>query len=183
MATSVLISAFLQSEHFAVVGASVNRAKIGYNIYINTKNTMYIYIYKDISFIYTANKLFLHDMHLYIYMIRNRVLRYYQDHKLSVFPIHRSEPEIEGSKTYTSVPSIFEQNPHVNAANISISFITPPAVTLNILKTFAPHDITERIWLQPGAESEEVVAYAQQQGLSIIYGGPCVLLQPGPSKQ
>jgi len=34
-----------------------------------------------------------------------------------------------------------------------------------------------RIWLQPGAESPEVIAHAAALGLDVIAGGPCAMVE------
>lgn len=33
------------------------------------------------------------------------------------------------------------------------------------------------LWFQPGAESAEVVAYAEAEGLSVVAGGPCAMVE------
>ena len=35
------------------------------------------------------------------------------------------------------------------------------------------------LWMQPGAESPEAVARAEELGLSVIAGGPCLLVVLG----
>lgn len=68
-----------------------------------------------------------------------------------------------------------------NASEFSISVITPPAVTLNVLKEAAFLGI-RHVWLQPGAEkSEQVLAWIETEGpktgMKVIHSGPCVLEQ------
>ncbi|KAI8338626.1 CoA-binding protein [Chlamydoabsidia padenii] len=103
----------------------------------------------------------------------NKVLRWYQNEGLSVIPVHPKELNIEGLPTITSLDQL--QEPQLT----SVSIITPPSVTLNVLKDCKRLGI-RNIWLQPGAEDKQVLQYAQDFGLEVIAGGPCILME-GPS--
>ncbi|MED5285047.1 MAG: CoA-binding protein, partial [Planctomycetota bacterium] len=56
--------------------------------------------------------------------------------------------------------------------------ITPPEVTRSILHDAADLGL-RRIWLQPGAEDPAVLELADHLGLSLISGGPCLLVVMG----
>ncbi|ORZ14799.1 NAD(P)-binding protein, partial [Absidia repens] len=103
----------------------------------------------------------------------NKVLRWYQAHKLNVVPLHPKEPEIEGIATLTSLDQL------VDPQLTSVSVITPPSITLQVLKDCQRLGIS-KIWLQPGAENKQVLDTAQELDLKIIAGGPCILVD-GPS--
>lgn len=60
----------------------------------------------------------------------------------------------------------------------SLSVITPPAVTEQLVDEAIAYGI-KNIWMQPGAESKLAVENAQQEGLNVIYGGPCLLVVLG----
>ena len=60
----------------------------------------------------------------------------------------------------------------------SISVITPPAVTERIVQDAIRKGI-ENVWMQPGAESPKAIARAEELGLSVIAGGPCLLVVLG----
>jgi predicted CoA-binding protein len=62
-----------------------------------------------------------------------------------------------------------------NPKETSVSVITPPKVTLGIVKSCIELGI-QNVWLQPGSESDEAIKIAKEHGLNIIYGGPCVLV-------
>lgn len=101
----------------------------------------------------------------------NKVLRVYQQRGREVFPVHPSEIEIEGipcSKSLAELP----KKPH------AISIITPPPVTERIVEEAKRLGI-EHLWMQPGAESAKAIARAEELGLSVIAGGPCVLVVLG----
>ncbi|KAG1137454.1 hypothetical protein G6F64_010269 [Rhizopus arrhizus] len=104
----------------------------------------------------------------------NRILRWYQSHNLQVTPVHPKEEEIEGLKAAKSIREIN------NPADTSISIITPPKITLNVLQE-AKELGFKYIWIQPGAEDHDVAEYVKNQSdLHVILGGPCLLVQ-GPS--
>ena len=101
----------------------------------------------------------------------NKVLRCYQQHGKDVVPVHPKEAEVEGLKAYPGLAAL----PQVPRA---VSIITPPAVTERVLQEAARLGI-RHLWLQPGAESPEVLAAAEALGLEVIAGGPCLLVVLG----
>ncbi len=98
----------------------------------------------------------------------NKVLRAYLQNQRTVFPVHPSLDEIEGLAVYRNLASL-PQSVH------GLSIITPPRVTEGIVEEAAQLGI-QHIWMQPGAESERAVELAQQAGLNVIWGGPCILV-------
>ena len=54
----------------------------------------------------------------------------------------------------------------------------PSAVTLGVVEEAGKLGVT-RLWLQPGSESAEVLSRAEELGLEIIHGEPCVLVELG----
>mmetsp|Transcript_420 Transcript_420/g.523 ORF Transcript_420/g.523 Transcript_420/m.523 type:complete len:141 (+) Transcript_420:171-593(+) len=98
----------------------------------------------------------------------NKCLRKYMEKGLKVVPVHPKEETVEGLK-------VQQLQDLENPEKIGVSVITPPAVTLNVIKE--AHELGfKNIWLQPGAESPQVIAEASKLGQSIIYGGPCILV-------
>jgi predicted CoA-binding protein len=63
----------------------------------------------------------------------------------------------------------------VDPFQTSISIITPPKVTLGIMNKVVQLGIPH-VWLQPGSESAEAVKFGQDNGVNVIYGGPCILV-------
>ncbi|KAF9527336.1 NAD-P-binding protein [Crepidotus variabilis] len=104
--------------------------------------------------------------------IGTKVLQWYQHRKLDVTPVHPKEKELESLQTVTSVAELS------SPTKTSISVITPPKVTLSVLKA-AKELSVPAIWIQPGAEDDAVVEYIKDNGLSdsVIYGGSCILVQ------
>ena len=101
----------------------------------------------------------------------DKVLRCYQQHGREVHPINPRAPEVEGLKAYPSLAA-------VPAKLKGVSIITPPAVTAQVVREAAALGIP-RVWMQPGAESPEAVSTAEELGLEVIAGGPCLLVVLG----
>ncbi|KAL0082997.1 CoA-binding protein [Phycomyces blakesleeanus] len=103
----------------------------------------------------------------------NRILRWYQSNHLPVIPVNPKENSIETLDTIASIDELADPK------HTGLSIITPPKVTLEILKKAKALGI-ENIWIQPGAEDAEVLNYCSQANLDVIAGGPCLLVQ-GPA--
>ena len=59
-------------------------------------------------------------------------------------------------------------------AYLDPALVTPPLVSLKILDQCAALGL-EKVWLQPGAESEQVVARAHELGLKLVYDA-CIMV-------
>jgi uncharacterized protein len=101
----------------------------------------------------------------------NKILRCYLQHDLIAWPVHPSEKEIEGVPCATDLVNLPEP---VHG----LSIITPPPVTEQVVHAAAEAGI-KRLWIQPGAESHVAIESAQELGLSVIAGGPCLLVALG----
>ncbi len=101
----------------------------------------------------------------------NKVLRCYLQHGRAVHCVHPSEQEIEGVSCVRTVADL-PDGIH------GLSIITPPPVTERIVREAADKKIT-RLWMQPGAESRAALELAGELGLSVIAGGPCLLVVLG----
>ena len=101
----------------------------------------------------------------------NRVLRCYLQNGKQAVPVNPKEAEIEGVACVTSVDKL-------PADVTSLSMITPPAVTEQIVALAIAHGI-RNIWMQPGAESPAAVALCREQGINVIADGSCLLVVLG----
>ncbi len=101
----------------------------------------------------------------------NKVLRCYLQHGRRAIPVHPSETEVEGVAAYPSLSTIPEP---VHA----LSIITPPPVTERVVEQASEKGV-RHVWMQPGAESAKAIARAEELGLSVIAGGPCLLVVLG----
>lgn len=101
----------------------------------------------------------------------NKVLRCYQQHGREVYAVNPSASEIEGATCFASVSAL-------PADVVALSIITPPPVTERVVREAAARGI-KKLWMQPGAESAQAIELAQELGLSVIAGGPCLLVVLG----
>ncbi|KAI8834779.1 CoA-binding protein [Chytriomyces cf. hyalinus JEL632] len=104
----------------------------------------------------------------------SKVLRWYLDRSLNAVPVNPKAPSIENIACVSSIADLKEPS------KTAISIITPPSVTLQVLKQAHAMGIKD-LWLQPGCESSEVTELVQQwtnagAGMNVIFGGPCILV-------
>ncbi|KAI9502410.1 hypothetical protein GGI25_004696 [Coemansia spiralis] len=101
----------------------------------------------------------------------NKVLRWYLDHNLPVTPVNPKAEMIEGQQCVRSLAEL-------NDPGVSVSVITPPQVSEQILKEAVRLGI-KHIWFQPGSEPRGFKEVAAKHS-GVIGNGPCVLVD-GPS--
>jgi hypothetical protein len=90
----------------------------------------------------------------------NKALRAFRDEGYTVLPINPNEAEVEGIKTY---PSVLDVPYAIDMATVYV----PPDIGQGLLAEFEKKQIAE-IWLNPGAESDELLAEARQRKLNVI---------------
>lgn len=101
----------------------------------------------------------------------NKVLRCYLQNGRTAYPVNPRAKTVEGLPCWPDLASL--PGP-VHGASI----ITPPEVTEQVVEEAAAAGI-KRLWMQPGAESAAAVERARELGLSVIAGGPCLLVAMG----
>jgi predicted CoA-binding protein len=99
----------------------------------------------------------------------NRAVRAYLRQGYTVIPINPHESNVEGLKTYKSVLDV--EGP-IDMA----SFYVPPEVGERVIEEVALKQIPE-VWLNPGAESDALIARARQ--LSITPTVACSIVAVG----
>jgi predicted CoA-binding protein len=99
----------------------------------------------------------------------NRVLRAYRSRGFRAYAVNPGGGDIEGEPSYPDLAALPER-PH------GVSVVTPPGVTDRVLRDAAALGL-RHVWLQPGAESGESERLAEELGLSLLSGGPCVLVE------
>ena len=102
----------------------------------------------------------------------NRAVRAYLDQGYTVVPINPHEREVEGLKAYASVLDV--PGP-IDMA----SFYVPPEVGEEIIGDVARKQIAE-VWLNPGAESDELVARARALSIKPIVACSIVAIGRNP---
>tara|TARA_B100001123_G_scaffold364674_1_gene423191 strand:- start:2553 stop:2924 length:372 start_codon:yes stop_codon:yes gene_type:complete len=101
----------------------------------------------------------------------NKALRAYIAEGYKVIPINPKQIEVEGLKSYSSVLNVPCQ---IDIATVYVQ----PHVALNLLSDFSEKGIAE-IWINPGAESKELLAVAKSKDLNVILA--CSIIGVGRS--
>ena len=99
----------------------------------------------------------------------HKVLAAYLRHGIRAIPINPSGGEILGQKVFAHLSDVPE-------ALTAASIITPPIITAGVISEAVRLGL-KRLWLQPGAEHPEAIRRAEDAGLEVIWGGPCVLVE------
>ena len=101
----------------------------------------------------------------------NKALRAFERQGFTVLAINPNEAEVEGHKTYASVLDV--------PGTIDMATIYVPAQQgVRVMEQLAQKGVPE-VWLNPGADADEVVARAQELGLKTIQA--CSIIAIGES--
>jgi predicted CoA-binding protein len=103
----------------------------------------------------------------------NKAVRAHLQQGYTVFPVNPKETQIEGLPAFKSVSEVPVRPQRV-------SLYLPPSVVLKILPDIAAKGCDE-LWLNPGTESDEVLAEANRLGLKIIQA--CSIVDTGVSPE
>jgi len=90
----------------------------------------------------------------------NKAFRAFQAEGYKVIPINPNEASVEGVSTY---PSVIEVPETIDMATVYV----PPEIGITLLDGFARKGIAE-IWINPGAESDALIAEARRRKLNVI---------------
>ncbi len=104
----------------------------------------------------------------------NKAMRAFQQQGYAVYPVNPKESAIEGMPAYKSIRDV-----PVRPGLISVYL--PPPVLLNILPDIAAKGCDE-LWLNPGTESDEVLAAAEKLGLNVIQACSIVGVGVSPAR-
>ncbi|HEY1909997.1 MAG TPA: CoA-binding protein [Vicinamibacterales bacterium] len=102
----------------------------------------------------------------------NRAVRAYRDQGYTVIPINPHETEVEGLKAYASVLDV--PGP-IDMASIYLQ----PSIGEQVIAEIARKGIPE-VWINPGAESDELIARARALGLQPIVACSIVSIGQNP---
>src|SRR5262245_54046723 len=101
----------------------------------------------------------------------NKAVRAFASQGYSVFPINPHEREIEGHAAYASVLDV--PGP-IDMATIYV----PPEIGVSVMEELAKKQVAE-VWLNPGADGDEVVSRARELRLKTIQA--CSIIGIGDS--
>jgi predicted CoA-binding protein len=104
----------------------------------------------------------------------NKAVRAFLQQGYEVFPVNPHEDEVEGLKTFKNIADV-PVRPHM------ISVYVPPGVLLQLLPEISAKGCDE-LWLNPGTESDEVLAKAERLGLNVIQACSIVAVGVSPSR-
>lgn len=105
----------------------------------------------------------------------NKSVRAHLQKGFTVYPINPKGGEIEGLTVYPNLASL-------PAGTIDrVSVYLPPKILLAVLPEIAARGCNE-LWLNPGSESDEVVAAAEKLGLNVIQACSIVDVGMSPSQ-
>jgi uncharacterized protein len=102
----------------------------------------------------------------------NRAVRAFQQQGYTVVPINPHEAAVEGLKAYASVLD-------VPGAIDMASFYLPPEIGLQVIDDVARKGIPE-VWLNPGAESDALIARAKALHIQPIVACSIVAIGQNP---
>ena len=90
----------------------------------------------------------------------NKALRAFKAEGYTVLAINPNEREVEGMKTF---PTVLDVPQPIDMATVYV----PPEIGITLLEGFEKKKIGE-IWVNPGAESDELLAEAKRRKLNVI---------------
>lgn len=102
----------------------------------------------------------------------NRALRAYQQQGYTVVPINPHESEVEGVRAYASILDV------PGPVDIA-TFYVPPDIGEQVIGEVAQKGVGE-VWLNPGADSDELIARAKGLSLSPIVACSIVAIGKNP---
>ena len=104
----------------------------------------------------------------------NKALRAFERQSYTVFPVNPNEPEIEGHKTYASVLDV------PGTLDMATVYV-PPGAGVKVMEELAKKGVGE-VWLNPGADGDEVVARARALGLTTIRACSIIGIGDSPAR-
>ena len=103
----------------------------------------------------------------------NKAVRAFRQQGYTVYPVNPKEVEIEGLPAFKSIRDV-----PVRPGMISVYL--PPPVLLKVLPDIASRGCDE-LWLNPGTESDEVLAEAERLALNVIQACSIVAVGVSPA--
>jgi hypothetical protein len=103
----------------------------------------------------------------------NKAVRAFRQQGWTVYPVNPKETEVEGLPCYQSIADV-----PVRPRRVSVYL--PPPVLLKFLPDIAAKGCDE-LWLNPGTESDAVLAEAERLGLNVVQACSIVGIGVSPS--
>lgn len=104
----------------------------------------------------------------------NKAVRAFLQQGFTVYPVNPNETEVEGIEAYKSIRD-------VPVRPFMISVYVPPQVLVKLLPDIAAKGCDE-LWLNPGTESDDVLAEAERLKLNVVQACSIVGIGVSPSR-
>ncbi len=98
-----------------------------------------------------------------------KVYRFLKNAGYEVYAVNPNAELIDGDQVYPLLDNVPEPLDCVVT-------VVPPEVTFEIVRQAGQLRISF-MWMQPGSESESAVIEARAQGIDLVYGGPCIMVE------
>jgi hypothetical protein len=97
-----------------------------------------------------------------------KIFKAMHERGMQVYPVNPGITEVLGQKCYQTLKDLPIKPDAVN-------FVVPPRVGEQIIRDCVELGI-QNVWLQPGADAEQVILLAQQQELTVV-SHACIMLE------
>lgn len=92
-----------------------------------------------------------------------------------VYPIHPTLADLEGDLCYPNLSSLTKALQQQSNQNVDVvNLVVPPSVTEKIVQECLGLGI-DKVWMQPGAESEKAIQFCNEHGISVVYS-TCIMM-------
>jgi predicted CoA-binding protein len=98
-----------------------------------------------------------------------RVWRALKAHGRRADGVNPRLPALDGEPLYADLADLPDRPE-------AVGVVVPPALARGVLETCVRLGIRQ-VWFQPGAEDPAAIRWAEAQGMQIVWGGPCVLVE------
>ncbi|MDQ2687313.1 MAG: CoA-binding protein [Armatimonadota bacterium] len=86
----------------------------------------------------------------------------------TAYAVNPNTTEVEGDRCYASLTNL------PSVPDVAV-MVVPPAVTEAAIAECA-HLGIQNVWMQPGAESPAAVDACRAAGITVVSGGPCIMV-------
>ncbi len=79
----------------------------------------------------------------------------------TIYPVNPKGGDLDGATVYASLADL-PKAPEV------VDLVVPPPVTEQVVKEMRGLGL-QRVWMQPGSESQAAIRYCQENGIQVVY--------------
>ena len=98
-----------------------------------------------------------------------RIYRNLKGKGFTVYAVNPGRDTVDGDVCYSDLAS-------VPAPPTIVDIVVPPPVTLRVLDECAELGLN-KVWVQPGAENDEVMSRLESGSFEYLAGGPCIMVE------